>query len=104
MSWSKYYSENYKFSKQHGIDFETAVDYRSGRITNTIKWCAEEYNENENDIRLGRDSEEARMRNIAFERLPPIEENSKNVAQNVHWYKALLKSEQIRNFYPDLFE
>ena len=96
MNWSKYNSEGCKFAKQHDIDFETAVDYRSGRIMNTIKWCGQEYTENENDIRLGRDAEEARLRNLAFLRLPPLEENLKNVAQNVKWYKALLQSEEIR--------
>lgn len=100
MDWTKSNSENAKFAQDNDIDFESAVDYRSGKIPNLIHNFIKLQIINDEQMRSGYYGQEAHQKNLAFEQLPRYEDFMGSVYGNVYWYKALLKNEAIRNFYP----
>lgn len=104
MYWSEHNSENAKFAYDERIDFESAVDYRSGKIPNIVRRCVELQTQNDILISVGLYEKFSYLKKSAFDELPVYENIKRSVAGNVYWYKALLKSEKIRNLYPELFE
>ena len=81
-------SKNAEFALEKRIDFESAVDYRNGKIPKLVRRCIEAKIKNDNYIRLGWYGREPYLKNRAFDKIPQINDFDfmGSVAGHVYWY------------------